>query len=199
MSGSSPYEGLDRSLWLGRTKELVEAHPFNPDEIVEVVLESWNSIFESKIGISGFTIGEHIVLKPQLMGTLLEQLIVLELEFRYPEVWRGERAAKDKDLVYAPDEGFSVEIKTSSSAKNIYGNRSYAQEPKAAKKSKSGYYVAVNFEKFSGAAARPRIRLVRFGWLDHADWLGQASQTGQQARLDSFTEQNKLMTLFSLE
>lgn len=210
----SPYRGLEKHEWAERTRELIEAHPLDTREIVEVVLGSWDSIFKSRIGVSGFTIGKHIFLKPQTMGTLLEQLIALEFESRYPGIWHGERTAEDKDLVYIPDTRFSVEIKTSSSAKNIYGNRSYAQVSQTGKKSKSGFYIAVNFEKFSKTGtplventsllteeaaegfALPRIRLIRFGWLDHTDWIGQAAATGQQARLDPYIEQAKLLRLY---
>ncbi len=195
----SPYTGLTQAKWPERTKELVEAHPLDVNEIVEVVLQSWNSIFDSKIGVSGFTIGEHIFPKPQIMGFLLGELVPLEFEARHPDMWRGEKVASDKDIVYVPDSGYSIEMKTSSSPKNIYGNRSYAQKSEAAKKSKSGYYLAANFQKFTDTRAQPQIRLVRFGWLDHEDWVGQASQTGQQARLDPYTEQSKLLTLFSLK
>ncbi len=217
MDIQSPYRGVEKSRWSETTRDLIEAHPLDTSEIVEVVLESWASIFKSKIGVSGFTIGKHILLKPQTMGTFIEQLIALEFESRYPDVWHGERTAEDKDLVYVPDTRFSVEIKTSSSTKKIYGNRSYAQESKVGKKSKSGYYIAINFEKFSRTTAiplsdtvlpfeessettsLPRIRLIRFGWLDHTDWVGQAAATGQQASLDTYTEQAKLLTLYSLE
>ncbi len=49
---------------------------------------------------------------------------------------------------------------------------------------KSGYYLAVNFEKFSRTSqVNPGINLVRFGWLDLEDWQGQRAATGQQARL----------------
>ncbi len=110
--------------------------------MVEVVLQSWNDIFDSKLGPKGFQIGKHIFPKPQIMGFLLHELIPLEFSARYPRLWRGEQTASDKDLVYIPDPQYSVEIKTSSDSKNIYGNRSYAQESDSAgKKSKSGYYL----------------------------------------------------------
>jgi hypothetical protein len=129
------------------------------------------------------------------MGFLLHELIPLELEFRYPKLWRRERLSTEKDLVYIPDEAFSVEIKTSSSKRNIYGNRSYAQVGGTSKKSKSGYYLAINFEKFSSKVTKPEITLVRFGWLDQEDWIGQVAATGQQARLSPIVERNKLLVL----
>lgn len=98
-------------------------------------------------------------------------------------------------MVFIPDDRFSIEIKTSSSPRNIYGNRSYAQTGQPPKKSKSGYYLAINFEKFTPGIKNPRILLVRFGWLDHEGWIGQSAATGQQARLSPAVERNKLITL----
>ncbi len=130
------------------------------------------------------------------MAFFLHELIPLEFSVRYPALWRGEQAKGDKDIVYIPDDSSSVEIKTSSHASQIFGNRSYAQAATAPQKSKSGYYLAVNFEKFSSQGGQPRIHRLRFGWLDHSDWIGQKAATGQQARLSPTVEQAKLLTLF---
>lgn len=193
---SSPYHSVVRENWDDRTRDLIAEHPLDEKEIVEVVLDSWDSIFKSQLGKKGFRIGERIFPKPQIMGFLLHELIPLEFEARYPGVWRAEASADDKDMVYVPDDKFSVEIKTSSNKAHIYGNRSYAQETQSGKKSKSGYYIAVNFEKFTKTRSDPKIVLIRFGWLDHTDWMGQKAASGQQARLDSFVEQVKLHTLY---
>ena len=142
MGASSPYNKVAETQWLQKTKKLVACHPLKVSEMVEVVLQSWNDIFDSKLGPKGFQIGKHIFPKPHIMGFLLHELIPLEFSARYPRLWRGEQTASDKDLVYIPDPQYSVEIKTSSDSKNIYGNRSYAQESDSAgKKSKSGYYL----------------------------------------------------------
>ena len=133
------------------------------------------------------------------MASYLHELIPLEFAATYPGVWRGDQAANEKDLVYIPDQRFSVEIKTSSDPKKIFANRSYAQESSTSKKDKNGYYIAVNFEKFSKtrtAPQRPRIRRIRFGWLDHSDWKGQDKATGQQASLYPASEKGKLLILY---
>jgi len=57
------------------------------------------------------------------------------------------------------------------------------------------FSVLHNFEKFSLTNQKPRIILVRFGWLDHTDWVGQSSASGQQARLSPHVEKTKLLTL----
>ena len=108
----------------------------------------------------------------------------------------ARKLATIKTLFNIPNTDYSVEIKTSSDKAHIYGNRSYAQETSSAKKSKTGYYLAINFEKFSKQCARPKITLIRFGWLDHSDWIGQEAASGQQARLDAYVEQKKLVTLY---
>jgi hypothetical protein len=130
------------------------------------------------------------------MGFLLHALVPLELQSRYPTLWRPEARKDDKDIVYVPDSRFSVELKTSSHPSQIFGNRSYAQEQTGPGKSKSGYYLAVNFQKF-GPHGAPRVGLIRFGWLDHTDWIGQRAETGQQARLRTESERAKLLTVYS--
>lgn len=197
---TSPYENQPVTNWLKITNRLVRRHPLSTEEIVQIALASWESIFASTIG-NTFLIGKDIFPKPQIMGFFLHELIPLTLAKRYPDKWRKEEIASEKDMIYIPDDTFSVEIKTSSSMKNIYGNRSYAQEANSVKKSKSGYYLAINFQNFSAKMkiTKPQITTIRFGWLDHADWIGQAAATGQQARLSPDVEKNKLIILYDLK
>jgi hypothetical protein len=197
MALQSPYQNVAPDKWASVTDKLISQHPLKPKEIVDVVLEAWRSIFTSAIGSHGFKIGKDIFPKPQIMGALLHELIPLEIAARYPKKWRGEAAANDKDVVYVPNDIFSIELKTSSHRAQIFGNRSYAQEALNDKKSKSGYYLAVNFEKFSPQNCEPEITLVRFGWLDHADWIGQSAATGQQSRLTSDIYAGKFKTLYT--
>lgn len=198
---ASPYMGLPPSAWPAKTAELLKRYPLTADEIVAPILAAWDSIFESKIGRHGIQIGKDIFPIPQIMGSYLHELIPLEFAARYPGKWRGCEAAGEKDLVYIPDQSFSAEIKTSSDPRKIFANRSYAQETSDPKKSKSGYYIAVNFEKFApdkSVAQRPRIRRIRFGWLDHSDWKGQDKPTGQQASLLPESENGKLIVLYDI-
>jgi hypothetical protein len=192
----SPYRGLPTEKWAKKTKQLVAAHPLDSKEIVEVVLMSWDAIFQSKIGPHGFLIGTHLFPKPQIMGFLLHELLPLEFSARHPGVWRGDENSAEKDLVYVPKPRFSLEIKTSSHKTQIFGNRSFAQKPINSKKSKAGYYLAVNFEGFRKDRAKPHVRRIRFGWLDHGDWIGQNAPTGQQARLRPECESKKLLLLY---
>ena len=192
---ASPYEGLPQEKWRERTLQLIADHPLKKDEIIDAVLESWDSIFESKIGKHGIQIGKEIFPVPQIMGAFLHELIPLELEAKHKDKWCRDRSADDKDLVYLPDPRFSVEIKTSSSKNQVFANRSYAQEATDNKKSKNGYYLTVNFQNFNECTGRPKIRQIAFGWLDHTDWIGQAAATGQQARLNPATYRSKLVIL----
>jgi hypothetical protein len=189
------YEGLPVEKWEAKTKQLIAEHPLDPAEIYEVVTQVWTDIFQSQIGSKPFRIGVDLFPRPQVMGFFLHELIPLEFEYRYPTIWRREETTNEKDLVYLPDDHFSIEIKTSSSARNIYGNRSYAQQGRTSKKGKSGYYLAVNYEKFMKLGGMPQIKLVRFGWLDSQDWIGQRAPTGQQARLSPDVERYKLLKL----
>lgn len=194
---SSPYKGLKIDKWSKITDKLIKSHPISSNEWVEIVFKAWDDIFKSKIGSKPFQIGKDISPKPQIMGFLLHQLISLEIEKRYPSIWRKEKLGIDKDLIFIPDNKFSVEIKTSSNRDKIFGNRSYAQDALGGKKDKSGYYLAVNFERFEESSKiLPKILLIRFGWLDHVDWIGQVSATGQQSRLSSDIYKYKFVILF---
>ena len=194
----SPYAGLSVGQWEQKTIELVKQHPLETGEVVDVVLLTWDEIFCSRIGSKDFRIGKDIYPQPQIMAFFLHELIPLEFSSRYPKKWRRDSSGADKDLVCVADESFSVEIKTSSSADGVYGNRSYAQPTQGNKKAKSGYYLAVNFAGFDPeTSAQPRVRKIRFGWLDHSDWHGQAAATGQQAAPTREAKKFKLLTLFS--
>lgn len=192
---ASPYDGKAVADWAKVTRRLVRAHPLQTAEIVDVVLAAWESIFGFKIGAK-FEIGRDIFPKPQIMGFFLHELIPLEFTALYPNKWRGEQVSSDKDIVYIPNDKYSIEVKTSSNARHIFGNRSYAQGSTKGKKSKSGYYLAVNFEKFSKTNKKPRILLIRFGWLDSSDWRGQAAATGQQASLTKEADSEKLLKIY---
>ena len=92
-----------------------------------------------------------------------------------------------------------IEIKASSNKTQIYANRSYAQPSSSSEtKNKNGFYIAINFEKFSKTCKKPRIKLIRFGYLEHVDWIAQTASTGQQARLRKEAYDNKLITLYDI-
>jgi len=194
---TSPYAGKNKSEWKAITNKLIAKHPLDEKALVQMILSAWNNIFETNIGRHNLKIGEHIHPKPQVIGALMHELIPAEIAACYPNQWRGEEYAEDKDIVYIPDDYFSIELKTSSNPTRIFGNRSYAQQPTQGKKGKDGFYIAVNFEKFSKSNQRPEILVIRFGWLDHTDWRGQKAESGQQASLSPETYELKFKTLYS--
>lgn len=132
-----------------------------------------------------------------MIGALLHELIPAELSAAYPSKWRSEKSSGDKDIVYIPNDFYSIELKTSSNPSKIFGNRSYAQQPSQGKKGKDGFYLAVNFGKFSAKNGKPELLAIRFGWLDHTDWRGQKAESGQQANLSPETYELKFKTLYS--
>lgn len=195
----SPYISLEKSQWKSMTEELVSNHPLDTDEIVEVVLDAWDRILLTKIG-GELQIGVDVFPSPQILGNYLHELIPVLLSYKHPNIWRKEEDKIDKDMVYIPNDYFSIEIKTSSNPNNIYGNRSYGQEnsDNNSGKSKSGYYLTINFEKFDtkNKLYKPKIKKIRFGWIDHSDWKAQSSATGQQASLNIDARDNKLLLLY---
>ncbi len=192
---ASPYEGQPEKNWLSITQDLIKKHPLSLRDMADATLESWKSIFDSGIGTEHFKIGKDIFPSPQIMGFFLHELIPLKLKAKYPKLWKKEKDVGEKDLVYLPNPFYSVEIKTSSNKNKIFGNRSYGQKGNSSKKDKSGYYLAVNFEKFD-ESTNPQIRLIRFGWLDHSDWISQSSETGQQASVSNLADKYKLVVIY---
>lgn len=195
---TSPYSNTSPSDWFPITESLIKEHPLSEQEIVEIVLVTWKSIFASTFGNSRFKIGVDIFPKPQIMGFFLHELIPLELESRYNHEWMRDEAKLDKDCVNINRPEYSFEIKTSSNKTKIFGNRSYAQTSKGSRKTKDGYYLTVNFEKFSSSNKHPDILLIRFGWIDSTDWRGQKAATGQQSSLPPQVYDGKLKILHSL-
>lgn len=197
MHDSSPYNKKDVPEWLEITKSLIDEHPLSAEQIVRICLKSWDQIFSSKIG-GIIQIGEEIALTPQMIGNFLHVLIAHNLSVEESHLWRIEQTTEDKDIVYIPDNYYSFEMKSSSSKNDIYGNRSYGQlvTNGKGKKSKDGYYLAINFTKpMKGEKAE--ITKIKFGWLDHSDWIAQSAATGQQSRLTPEAKKFKLLTLYS--
>lgn len=178
------------------TKKLIDNHPLRTDIIVKAVLKSWEDLFTTTLGSSTIPFFD-LNLSPQVIGNFLHTLIPHHISL-LDSNWRAESNKEDKDLVYIPDNQFSIEIKTSSNKNQIFGNRSYAQPPTGTShKSKDGYYIAVNFEKNTDdGLSIPKIRLIRFGYLTHEDWIPQKSPTGQQARLTPTANKFKLITIY---
>jgi hypothetical protein len=190
----SPYEGVPIEEWSSVTQRLVNEHPLSPDVITEIALETWRRLWKTRLGD-----GESILLLSDLqvpatvVGYFFERLFAKALSDRYPDVWRGQSAKDEKDLVCITDRAFDTEIKSSGQlGDKIYGNRSYGKkgvdEALESKPEKSGYYITVNFHGQT-------LHLLRFGWIDFDDWEPQKAETGQAARLLDRAYRHKLIEL----
>jgi hypothetical protein len=195
---SSPYKNKKTEKWKNITSGLIKNHPLNEKEIVKAVLESWDQIFSSKLG--NYNIGKEIFPTPQIMSFLLHELVAHNLRLKHPGKYRVGTEKFEKDVVYEKDGKYSVEIKGSSHPNQVFGNRSYAQpNSKDAIKKKDGYYITINFEKFTKNRKKsPRVLLIRFGYIEHTDWIAQNSPTGQQARLTSNAYKYKLKVIYNV-
>lgn len=194
-----PYNGVHESEWIHVTERLVRDFPISMECLVKIVLDSWEEIFTITNSSKEFEIGKTAFPKPQILGFFLEEIITQKIHKLDPSTWIPDPTGYSKDLVNIRQPQFSIEIKTSSSPKNIYGNRSYGQSGESSKKSKDGYYLAINFEQFdknTPSARRPEIRLIRFGYLNYTDWRSQNASTGQQARIPANIESVKLLPIY---
>ena len=193
---NSPYEGKPVSQWDSITYDLIQKSPLDEKEIVSIVLEAWDKIKFTKIG-DELQVGIDVFPSPQIMGNYLHLMIAALLEKKHPSVWRREKVKGDKDVVCITDDDFSIEIKTSSQNK-IFANRSYGQEnsDNNSGKEKYGYYLAVNFEKYTDDNLDPMVKQIKFGWIDHSDWKAQRAATGQNSTLDNDAWNHKLKLLY---
>ena len=193
---NSPYQGKSVANWSAITDKLIAKHPITVDEIVETVLKSWDDIFNSKIG--SFSIGKEIEPVPQIMSFLLHELVAHYLSLKHPGIYKVGTEKNEKDIHCITNESLSIEIKGSSHPNQIFANRSYAQPQSGiGQKDKNGYYIAINFEQFKDVKPNiPKILMIRFGYLEHTDWIAQTSATGQQARLTADVYRYKLKQIY---
>lgn len=190
----SPYINLPVDKWHSKTEELVNKHPLK-DKIKEVVLKSWEDIFNSKIG--SFSIGKEIFPSPQILSFFLHELVAHYLSLEFPKRYKVGELKNEKDIHDMKDLSMGIEIKASSNATQIFANRSYAQPSSDSEtKDKNGYYITINFEKISKFNPRPKITIICFGYLEHKDWIAQKAATGQQARLKPEAYKNKLIEIY---
>ena len=119
------------------------------------------------------------------------------LSLKYPNRYKAGELKNEKDVHDVANPSMGIEIKASSNATQIFANRSYAQPSSDSEtKDKNGYYLTINFEKISKSNPRPKITIIRFGYLEHEDWIAQKSATGQQARLTSEAYKSKLIEIY---
>jgi hypothetical protein len=190
----SPYAGHPETSWSAITETLVQQFPVKPPVLVATVQAAWDDLYASSIGRSALVIGRDIFLPAQATGVILERLIGLQLSQRAAG-WRAGNRKTEKDIVCVKDPGFSFEIKTSSSKSGLYGNRSTGHMSIARTKIRTGYYLVVNYGLPTEDDSSRSIQSIRFGWIDDADWVGQAEPTGQQASIGAKLAGKKLKIL----
>lgn len=169
--------------------------PITPEDIISICLAGWDSLLESRIGKEELKIPEDIELAPQIIGTFLEKIISRGMAEKYPETWRPG-IGNEKDIYCIKEVSMSIEMKTSTSLNQIYGNRSSAQElTDGVKKERDGYYIGINYD--NPKKGNPgKIRRISVGWLSHGDWKGQDTQTGQMASLTPDARTNKMIPIY---
>jgi hypothetical protein len=145
-----PYAHKPVSKWLEITRTLVESHPLKTAELLDTATTAWATLWQTTVGTGAVAVKLSDLRVPAtIVGYFFEVLFARELQRRAPTLWRGNLSKDEKDLVYIPDPGLSVEIKASGQAGfKVYGNRSYGQKSERAvpaKKEKSGFYITINF------------------------------------------------------
>jgi hypothetical protein len=184
----NPYENIPVDQWHEITRRLVEKHPLTL-VVVDLCLKSWQSILHGKINTYLNMQIKEMSISPQATGALLHDVIPEYISKNISGFRKGIR--NEKDIVCEYDDFYSLELKTSSQ-KSIYGNRSYAKSDSG--KSKAGYCLTISFEKIQGN--EPKLLLIQMGWLNHSDWVGQKSETGQRAALTKEARENKFIVLY---
>jgi ScaI restriction endonuclease len=190
----SPYLDQQKQDWLQITERLVKTHPLESNLILDAVLTAWNTLWETRIGAGENTFPlQEMALPAQVTGFFFEKLLATVLKNKTQEKWRGGTKKFDKDLVFLEDPQFSIELKTSGQlGLKLFGNRSYGKQIeenlKVDKVDRAGYFITVNFYGST-------LSLIRFGWIDHEDWVSQKSETGQAATLKEDTYTYKLIAI----
>ncbi len=190
----SPYTDHPRAEWAEITRRLVEMFPLEMDALVEVVELAWDDLYTASFGDTGLRIGSDIFLPAQATGVILEKLIAVHLNKKFPR-WRGGRKQHEKDIICDDELKYSFEVKTSSSRTGLYGNRSTGHRAEGRTKFRTGYYLVINYKLPREDDPKPSIYNIRFGWIDDDDWVGQTQPTGQQASIGVELARLKLITI----
>ena len=193
---SSPYKIDAADTWLATTERLIDSFPIDTKEIIEIVIEAWENLYSSSFGNGKLVIGKDIFLPAQATGVILEKLISEVLASRYPQIWKSGSTKIEKDVVNLKNDKFSFEIKTSSSPSGLYGNRSTGFKSAESKKSRTGYYLVINYLLPKEGDLEKKIRKIRLGWIDDEDWVGQAKASGQAASIGAKLAKVKLITIY---
>lgn len=159
------------------------------EALIELVLKQFDDIMNMQVGarkacVDFFPTGQTI-------SNLMDD--TMKLEISKFKGWRGGIAREEKDLIHE-DSYFSTEVKVSSHAHEIPGNKKREQKTKV--KFQSGFYVIVNYKRPTKNEPDGYVRTIRFGWLNDADWRATAN-SGNKASVPPAVARNKLVTLYS--
>ncbi|MDY6897134.1 MAG: ScaI family restriction endonuclease [Cyanobacteriota bacterium] len=182
--------------WLEITRQLIDEFPLSQEVLISTIEAAWEDLYSSSFGNFRLQIGRDIFLPAQAIGIILERLIAVRLA-NLNSNWRGSQAKSEKDIVCTFNDRYSFEIKTSSSKNSFYGNRSTGYRSDNRLKSRTGYYLIINYKLPKEDDLERKIWKIRFGWIDDEDWVGQNKPTGQQASIGSRIASLKLVTLKS--
>lgn len=178
----------------------VGSHPLGEEELLSVVFGAWDELVGA-ITPTGVNLVSELGIAPRAIGDLLEKLIARGLAELQLGEWHGGEGWHQKDVVCVANDRYSFEIKTSTRPSGLDGNKCYAPAAGArartptSRKSMCGYYLVVNYED-PRKTADPRVRLIRFGWLDREDWVAQGSALGQRSRVPRCDAERQLVTLY---
>jgi hypothetical protein len=168
--------------------------PIETEQLVRCVQDAWDDLLKTQIA-GRLCIGVDFELPAQAIGVILEKLITFRVAETGP--WRGQSCKSEKDVVHTVDLQKSFEIKTSSSSRGIYGNKSTKSAAQHKSKDRDGFMLAVNYDIPSMNAPAGKLRLIRIGWITDDDWVGQKSNTGQQAYIPAPIAKSKLKEIFA--
>jgi hypothetical protein len=115
-----------------------------------------------------------------VIGKFFQELMLRELHAHDPR-WLSPDAPRlktDPDFVYTDDPTQSFELKMSGqTGSRVYGNRcSSSGYASPTGKSRDTWLLTINYTDTV-------INLIRFGFVDASDWIGQRSSTGNASRL----------------
>ena len=191
----SPYKDIKIYNWKSITTKLVDSFPIKKNELKECVEKAFDEYLKITISSLKLQVGKDIFFPAQATGVIIDKLIGTIIIKEKGNEWKSGDKKSEKDVVNTLNDKYSFEIKTSSSKSGIFGNRSMGHRSEKKIKSRSGYYLVINYKLPKEDDKSLEIYKIRFGWIDDEDWKGQASPTGQQSTISKECKDLKLIEL----
>jgi len=157
--------------------------------LLNTVNQSWKTLWTTRIGRQPLHAFQK--LDAQVIGKFFQEIMMYSLYEHDPYTWADPEKARNPKLpdfvcVKDPKHSFELKMCGQSGSRVVYGNRCSSQGFKSpVGKSRDGWMLTINY-------TGTRINLVRFGYIHGTDWIGQASSSGNSARLHPDTYKNKL-------